>query len=217
MAQRWGTPVFKTGSLERQPFHLTCQSRLHRNSLIHKIKWNGFPIHRGLWPAQWKALAVEVFSCERKEVPLPFPHCSTLSCIFTCFFQLSFHLIYNPLMLSQTQWYVTFWERNSCRFLPSSGPLPAEGIGIHTMFDQTLKWFTFKVDCLNYFPPAVWVYYAAPAAVRRLSFHMRPLQYSVNEYWHAACFKRCLVRIGERRIQCFVFGVGSRNNNDTES
>lgn len=45
MARPWGTLVFKTGSL----FHLTCW--LHRNSLIHKIKWNEFPIHRGDWPA----------------------------------------------------------------------------------------------------------------------------------------------------------------------
>lgn len=46
----WGTLVFKTGSLDRQTFNLTCQSWLHRNSLIHKIKWNGFQIHTGIWP-----------------------------------------------------------------------------------------------------------------------------------------------------------------------
>lgn len=48
MARPWGAPVFKTGSLDRQPFHLACQSWLHKNSLIHEIKWNGIPIHRGV-------------------------------------------------------------------------------------------------------------------------------------------------------------------------
>lgn len=100
MARPWGTLVFKTGSLDRQPFHLTCQSSLHRNSLIHKIKWNGFPIHRGVWPefsgvAGWwkvhyKAASVEVLGFRKgKSFQMwfcfsdNFPHLSLIFCSHT--------------------------------------------------------------------------------------------------------------------------------------